>query len=153
MNLMHRGSVSISSVLTDSGNVVESASVSQPLAVPAAADMHWQAKGTIDEGEFATFPLDELPLEVFGEDGTVGFSAIHEVYVRNTGATSLRVGGWDSLGNAGAEPAFFPLAPGAILLLTSPASGFAVHAGDSISIHSVSAGESGYEILLVGAKA
>jgi hypothetical protein len=153
MSLMHRGSVSISSVLTDAGNVVESAAVSQPLNLPAAADMHWQGKGAINEGEFATLPLDGLPLEVFGDDGTICFSAIHEVYVRNTGATSLRVGGWKSLGNVGDQPALFPLAPGAVLLVTSPASGFAVHAGDSISIHSDSAGESGYEILLVGAKA
>ena len=153
MNLLFRGSVSISSILTDDGNVVESAAVSQPLSA-AESNVHWQGAGTVAAGALEVLDLRSLPQEAFGDEGTVGFSQVHAVYLRNTGTVDIKLGEWEKLVGSTDGTGHLTIRPGGLLVLTAPAaSGLAVAAGDSLSITNASSAEAGFEILIVGVRA
>jgi hypothetical protein len=148
MNLMFRGSVSIGSILTDDGNVIESASVSQPLAA-GASNVHWQGAGEVPAESDVLLELDALPQQAFGDEGAVGLASIHAVYLRNTGAVDLEVGGWQQLVGVG----HLTLRPGGLLVITAPSAGFPVASGDCLSLNNASSAAAAYEILLVGVRA
>lgn len=152
MNLMFRGSLALSSVITDEGNVVESANVSRPLSA-SGSDIHWQGSRVVLPGSPRILPLDELPAEAFGGEGVVALSAVHAIYIRNTGEHAVQVGGWAEMVSADGDLAFIELPPGAVMYLDGGVAGRPVGEGDHLVVRNESSGESSFEVLFIGTKA
>lgn len=148
MSLMFRGTLVISSIITDAGNVVESADVSLPLSCETA-DTHWQATRESADGAADSLLIAALPIVVFEEAGSVAMSRIDLVYLRNRSGDSIKVT-LPSLAFSVSEVTI----PGGGVMLLSSSEGYDVDAGDSLVVESaenIPVGFS-YDILLVGTK-
>jgi hypothetical protein len=142
MTYLFRGSVSVSSIITD-GSAVESANVSYPI-VAGESNFHWQADRDVAAAGTDTLDLSALPVVVFGEDATVGFVSINSIWIRNTGEGPLEM-------DYGQMAVLLPV--GAVAFYNLPSTGVSTAASGSSLVITATNASSSYEILIVGAKA
>jgi hypothetical protein len=121
----------------------------------ARADAIWEAAGeTLAASASKTYELDALEKSLFGDTLYVSFLTLRAVYLHNrSAAATLGVGGAPSdpwQGPFGDPSDTLLLPPGAVLLLTAPATGWPVTTTARDLRITAEAAEAEFDLVLVG---